>query len=509
VDRLDRLDRLEPGQQLIYGGNLVAVVSPELAAAFGPGDHVLVDPRTGQVLHIPGAEHSQATAAVSGAVAAFGQLARCTDAQITAFFDGFAERLADDATFAPIAAANAADVSRATARERPVGRLALTPDMRAGMVAGLRSWAARPATRDGVERTVRHRGWSVEARRAPLGVVGFVFEGRPNVFADAAGVVRTGNTAVFRIGSDALGTARAIGEQALQPALLAAGLPADTVRLIDSPAHAAGWALFADPRLALAVARGSGPAVAQLGAVARQVGTPVSLHGTGGAWLIAAPDADADAFRSVVLNSLDRKVCNTLNVACVPRSRAPELVHALLEAVAAAGARRAVGARVHATPEAYEVATQVAVELAAGKVIVTRPDGDHTEPFVTEWAVDQLGHEWEWDASPEVSVHVFDDRAHAFAEAVAMCNAHSPRFVASLLSGTPAFHDEFYATVDAPFVGDGMTRWVDGQYALDAPELGLANWEDGRLLGRGGVLSGDSVYTVRYRARISDPDLHR
>ena len=42
-----------------------------------------------------------------------------------------------------------------------------------------------------------------------------------------------------------------------------------------------------------------------------------------------------------------------------------------------------------------------------------------------------------------------------------------------------------------------------------APELGLANWEGGRLLGRGGVLSGDSVFTVRYRARIADADLRR
>ena len=68
--------------------------------------------------------------------------------------------------------------------------------------------------------------------RAPLGVVGFVFEGRPNVFADAAGVVRTGNTAVFRIGSDALGTARAIVEHALDPALAAAGLPIGTLVLV-------------------------------------------------------------------------------------------------------------------------------------------------------------------------------------------------------------------------------------------------------------------------------------
>ena len=83
---------------------------------------------------------------------------------------------------------------------------------------------------------------------------------------------------------------------------------------------------------------------------------------------------------------------------------------------------------------------------------------------------------------------------------------YSPRFVASLVSDDAAEHDRFYAAVDAPFVGDGFTRWVDGQYALDTPELGLSNWQGGRLLGRGGVLSGDSVYTVRYRARIADPD---
>jgi glutamate-5-semialdehyde dehydrogenase len=54
-----------------------------------------------------------------------------------------------------------------------------------------------------------------------------------------------------------------------------------------------------------------------------------------------------------------------------------------------------------------------------------------------------------------------------------------------------------------------MTRWVDGQYALNRPELGLSNWQFGRLFGRGGVLSGDSVFTVRTRAYQSDPDLGR
>ncbi len=91
--------------------------------------------------------------------------------------------------------------------------------MRADMIAGLRLWRDADLGRDMVERRIEHDGWSVESRRAPLGVVAFVFEGRPNVFADAAGVVRTGNTVVFRIGSDALGTARAIVGHALGPAL--------------------------------------------------------------------------------------------------------------------------------------------------------------------------------------------------------------------------------------------------------------------------------------------------
>lgn len=503
---MQRLERLQAGQQLVYAGNRVTTVGDELAAAFRAGDDVLVDTRTGEILHIPAAVKADVAAAVGAAADAFAELAACTDAQITEFFDGFAARLADDATFEPIAAANHADVEAAAARGRATGRLELTDAMRAGMVAGLRGWALQPAGRDVLERTVDHDGWSVEARRAPLGVVGFVFEGRPNVFADAAGVVRTGNTVVFRIGSDALGTARAIAAHALSPALAAAGLPDGTVSLVDASARSAGWALFADPRLALAVARGSGAAVAQLGGVARQVGTPVSLHGTGGAWLVAGPDADHDRLQAVVVNSLDRKVCNTTNVICVPRFRAGELLPVVLAAVTAAGERLGAQARVHATPAALDL---ISPEAAAVEVLVSRPEGQATEPFVTEWPIERLGHEWEWDGSPEVSLHVFDDGAHPFAEAVALCNRYSPHFVASLVSADPALHDEFYAAVDAPFVGDGMTRWVDGQYALNAPELGLANWEGGRLLGRGGVLSGDSVYTVRYRARITDPHLRR
>ena len=203
--------------------------------------------------------------------------------------------------------------------------------MRADMVAGLRSWAESPLRRDEPVQLIEHDAWSVEARRAPLGIVGFVFEGRPNVLADAAGVLRTGNSVVMRIGSDALRTSEAITGEALEPALAAAGLPAGSLSLVRSADRAAGWALFDDRRLALAVARGSGQAVSLLGAVARQAGTPAepARH----RWLVAdcRESADPARVRTSVLHSLDCKVCNTLNVCCLPRTR-PDLPEVFLEA---------------------------------------------------------------------------------------------------------------------------------------------------------------------------------
>ena len=71
--------------------------------------------------------------------------------------------------------------------------------MRLDMVAALHMWRDLPDTSSAGVETVTHDSWTVEVHKAPLGVVGFVFEGRPNVFADATGVLRSGNTVVFRI----------------------------------------------------------------------------------------------------------------------------------------------------------------------------------------------------------------------------------------------------------------------------------------------------------------------
>lgn len=487
---------------LVVGGDRVVRVPESIAARFRPGDALLAVSADGEVLHLPAAERRVAAEAVGAAVAAFEGMRQVDEAQITGFFRDLAARLADDAVWDRIEAVNRDDVAAAKARGRSTTRLVADAKLRQGMIEGVRGWAEAASRRGQLLQTVVHEGWQVELLAAELGVVGFVFEGRPNVLVDATGVLRGGNTVVFRIGGDALGTARAILAEAIDPALAAAGLPKGAVSLVDSTAHAAGWALFSDARLALAVARGSGPAVATLGALARQAGVPTSLHGTGGAWMVASAQADADDFAAAVRASLDRKVCNTLNVCCIVRSRADELVPVFLEALEAAGTRRGQTFKLHVLNgcEAHVPET-----LFTRQVRVRRAEGDVEEVQAELLDAAELGREWEWEETPEVSLAVVDD----VAQAVQLCNRHSPQFVASLLSRDAAEQEEFYRGVNAPFVGNGFTRWVDGQYALRQPELGLSNWQGGRLFGRGGVLSGDSVYTVRARVTQTDPRIQR
>ena len=128
-------------------------------------------------------------------------------------------------------------------------------------------------------------------------------------------------------------------------------------------------------------------------------------------------------------------------------------------------------------------------------VNIVRAEGTVAEPQAETITADRLGTEWEWEEAPEITLQSVD----SIDQAVGLFNQYSPRLVASLISSVPAEHERFFAALDAPFSGDGHTRWVDGQFALNKPELGLSNWENGRLFGRSGVLTGDSVYTVRTR----------
>ena len=122
----------------------------------------------GPLLHIPANEYAIVDAAVTAAQAGFAELAAATDDAISDFFESFASRLADDAVFAFIAAANSLDIDRARKRGRSTTRLELSNAMRSDMVAGLRGWRDASASRDEIVRTIEHKGWSVEARRLHL-----------------------------------------------------------------------------------------------------------------------------------------------------------------------------------------------------------------------------------------------------------------------------------------------------------------------------------------------------
>jgi hypothetical protein len=177
------LSSLREGDRVVVGGDRQVIVDAALAAAFAPGDRLIVAGT--DVLHIPAADADVAAVAVGAAVGAVTPLARCSGASITAFFEDFARRLEDPSIVALLRAANERDVADAAARGRSTTRLVLDDAMLAAMVEGLRMWRDTPDLRDVEVARVDHDGWHVAARQAPLGAVGFVFEGRPNVFADA------------------------------------------------------------------------------------------------------------------------------------------------------------------------------------------------------------------------------------------------------------------------------------------------------------------------------------
>jgi glutamate-5-semialdehyde dehydrogenase len=478
---------LDPHDKVLIDGRLIEI-GEGIAKSFSEGDRLLATPSSGLLL-VPKAELDLVGSCVDDAHHAFSVLGKVDDAQIANFYSSFAQRLEDDEIFSKIRKANDGDVIAATAAGRSTTRLVLSDAMRQDMIDALRIWKTLPTSSTARE-TVSHDGWSIESHIAPLGVVGFVFEGRPNVFADATGVLRSRNVCVFRIGSDAFDTAQAIMNLAVIPSLADAGLPNGSVVLLPSKTHACAWALFSDRRLSLAVARGSGSSVALLGEIAQQHGIPASLHGTGGAWMVVSTVADLDRLRNVVQHSLDRKVCNTLNTVVMTRANLENNLQPIIDGISIAASQRNTHAVLHLDAQVVD---------ALNRCVVPKT-------FKIETIEHQsLGTEWEWENSPEISIVVVADTQ----EAVALFNRYSPSFVLSVLSNDDKEIEDAWLSSNAPFFGDGMTRWVDGQYALRKPELGLSNWQNGRTFARGGILSGDSIFTVRYRVRQIEATIKR
>jgi len=352
------------------------------------------------------------------------------------------------------------------------------------MIAGLHYWAKEKSHRNQVLHTIQRNGFVIEEMLSPYGIIAFVFESRPDVFVDACGVLKFGNTCILRIGSDAMQTVKNLMQLALKPALKKSRLPENAVLVLEKE-YEIIYALFSNKKLGLAVVRGSGRSVEILGGIARGSGVPVSLHGQGGAWMIIDEEVDLKKVELLIYNSLDRKVCNTLNTICVLKKNAKTIIKVILKVLEKRGQGLGHGYRLHVSKSA--------------KVFL---------PHLIQADLideDKLGQEWEWDKVPEITIHAVDD----LDSAIEFFNRQSSRFVASLISVNKKHQAQFINTIEAPFVGNGFTRWVDGQYVYHRPELGLSNWQEGRILGRSGILSGANLFTVKLIMRQSEKELER
>ena len=194
------------------------------------------------------------------------------------------------------------------------------------MAVGLRHVAGLP---DPVGETVevwrRPSGVEIARVRVPLGVIGFIYESRPNVTADAAGLcLKSGNAVLLRGGSEAL-ESNTIIAQILAKAVEKAGLPADAIQYVDTPDRAAVMAMLTlDRYLDLIIPRG-GEEFVRL--VAERATVPVLKHDKGLCHVYVDEGADLDMALAIVLNAKTHRVsvCNAHGDPARPRRRRPRL----------------------------------------------------------------------------------------------------------------------------------------------------------------------------------------
>jgi glutamate-5-semialdehyde dehydrogenase len=336
-----------------------------------------------------------------------------------------------------VLAANAADVETAERGGMAPGlldRLRLTPERLADMADQLDVLADTPEPE--AQRFVRElpTGERVFERRVPVGVIGAVFEARPNVTVDVASqVLKARSAAVLRTGAAALGSARALVDLVLAPALESAGVPSGAVQLVPVPGHAGADALVGLPDLVpLVVVRGSGEVTRRLSALGAAAGVRVLAHADGGGVLYLHESADEDDVVRLVTESTDRLgVCNRLNLLLIDAS-------------------------------AHDRLWPVAEEALADREIVPSL-APHDHP---------LGHEWALDAGSEAHVTVATVEGPVDA---ALTAARETSGLAACVCAT----DEAAATafIDA-YTGTGVfwnatTRLLDGYKLLGLPETGI------------------------------------
>src|SRR5438093_5313261 len=211
--------------------------------------------------------------------------------------------------------ANRADVERARSRGAArafLDRLALTETRLEEMAQGLREIAALPdPVGTVVEAWRRPSGIEISRVRVPLGVVGFIYESRPNVTADAAGLcLKSGNAVLLRGGSEALDSNTAI-TQVLARAVEKTGLPAEAVQVLDTADRAAVMSMLTlDRYIDLIIPRG-GEEFVRL--VAEKATVPVLKHDRGLCHVYVDESADLEMAAAIVVNAKAQRVsvCNS------------------------------------------------------------------------------------------------------------------------------------------------------------------------------------------------------
>ncbi len=305
------------------------------------------------------------------------------------------------AAAAGILEANAADVAAAESagtEAHLVDRLRLDDDRLAAMATGLRGVADLA---DPVGEVVRGvtlpNGLLLSQRRVPLGVVGIIYEARPNVTVDAAGLCLKSGNAVLLRGSGSAARTNAALATALRAAIDAAGLPADAVILLDSSRATATALMRARGQVDLVVPRGGAGLIRS---VVEQSTVPVVETGVGNCHVYVDAAADLDMALRIVLNAkTDRpSVCNAAESLLVHRVVAeafvPKVVAALHEhGVTVHGDEtfHAASADVlpvtdedHATEFlGLELSARVVPDLDAALDHVRRFGSGHTEAIVT------------------------------------------------------------------------------------------------------------------------------
>src|SRR3954470_5299027 len=240
-----------------------------------------------------------------------------------------------------VLAANAEDVVRAEEGGTPsniVDRLRLTPERVAGMAEGLRQVAGLP---DPVGEVVRGstlaNGLELRQVRVPFGVVGIIYEGRPNVTGDAAGIcLKSGNAVLLRGSSSARRSNEAI-VSVLRAGADAAGLPADAVQLVPGEGHEAAKALMRARGLVdVLIPRGGAGLIRS---VVEESTVPVIETGVGNCHVYVDAAADLDRALAIVLNAKTHRpsVCNAAESLLVHADVADAFLPRVVEALQGAG----------------------------------------------------------------------------------------------------------------------------------------------------------------------------